>query len=244
MARWLTRFPVVEDAKANRRKAAVASVYGKNSCQAADLYFRLGELHWAAGGLRESEISYSYFSQSLEIYEKNYAINKSIDALCWMAKVCANNDRAESKRLYTEAEKLLAQTHEPIGCMTWQYLYEISSQLGETRQAESFEKRLMTSGQLISKHNETSLAMLFLLSLSVFASCLGQVLVKEVWLQWLRCRTNARWVREADPVMSMRLFDDLVSLDLYKRNLAAAFENSGRLLKMAEQQESGPVSGS
>jgi hypothetical protein len=236
IAGWQTAFRTETDAITLKRNQAVAAVYGSNSREMADRYFLVGLMHGREGSDNEDDVAYQWFKQSLTVYEMNHAISKRIDALCQMAIMRLEYGRPEGGSLIAQAAELMPRADEPLFCSSQGCLCGMATSIGDKRSAEVFSQGCKIVSKPVRSTLDVRLQLMLIVCLAIFGSGIGQLLSKEMRLCVLGHRIAVELSTATDHMDTLKHLGDLVSVDLYRGNLAAALGRSNHLLWVAENQ--------
>ena len=238
-AGWHTCSTVEDDLTTSKRNAAVAAVYGESSLQMAARYYRLGFMHGQPSTFVEDDIACDWFENALQIYEKQPSAGERIDCLAQLAATrWGDGKRAEAREFADRAAQIISENdgqipHTYKSGLSRELLRFTADELGKKEQAALFQNTKFVKEIEAGASHRGALTLILLGAL--FGSGLGQTLSKECWLIWLSRRSSRGASRLPNDSAFFSYLSDLVSLDLYRRDLPAALGHSEYLLGMAQQ---------
>ena len=231
MAAWHSSSTCEDPGIVQRKNAAVAAVYGSQSREMAGRFFYLG-LTCENKGTRTGELEAIYWhKKAYSVYKHNHAITKCVDALTQIALFQDGFNKPEFKRTIAQAARLVPQLDEEPYVSTPILLPYFAQRDGDDKQAKLFEKALEKRRSI----QESPLwALTAIVLLALFGSRFGGSLVKALVLKTLTTRMQQTYQRATNPHAQFKLLNELLTLNLIRRNLQVANEQSVSMLAIAE----------
>jgi hypothetical protein len=239
MAAWHSSSTCEDPDTVQRKNAAVAAVYGSQSREMAGRFFYLG-LTCENKGTRTGELEAIYWhKKAYLLYQHNHAITKCVDALTQIAIFQDGFNKPEFKRTIAQAARLVPQLDEEPFVSTPMLLPYYSKRDGDDEQAKLFKRGLEKRRSM----PESPLwALTAIVLLALFGSRFGGSLVKALVLKTLTTRMQQTYQRATNSHAQFELLNELVTLNLLRRNLQGANEQSVSMLAIAEGRQSSSMS--
>ena len=236
MAVWHSSSTSEDSETVQGKNAAVAAVYGSESREMAGRFFYLG-LTCENKGTRTGELEAIYWhKKAYLLYQHNHAITKCVDALTQIAVFQDGFNKPEFKRTITQAARLMPHLDEEPFASTLTLLPYYAKRDGDDKQAKLFENALEKRRSI--PQESPLLALTAIVLFALFSSRSGCSLVKALVLNTLTTRRQQTYQRATNSHAQFKLLNELVTLNLLRRNLQIANEQSVSMLAIAEGRQS------